>query len=470
MKMMLSAALSLASATATSADISGAWQIDSRAGITAIVVDCNIYQSGTALTGNCTPRSEGSTPAEFMGRVNGNPNSFTATKVGRDTLLQRVLDESAIRAMLQDYMGLLSARDWDTYIQLFSKDSDLEMAEGTVHGRDAIRTRMTNATERMAKAAAAANLPVRRRADLLTNIHVRVAGDLASASSRFTFITENDAGQFIVSGSGLYIDSLVREEGRWRIKRRKVDWDLLAGQSATPAQAPVPASATPPAPALTPLLVTTFKLKPQCVAEWLTLQETQVIPALKKAGVRNFNTFETILGDAPEYLSLQPIGGFGVFDQPDILVRGLGARAAAKLQAKLDACVLSIHRSIENRRDDFFIDPGTAQVQYTSKYRPMPGRSQDYMSFFRSEMMPVMLKAKENGTFAGLTVTVSAHGGEWGLITLNMYYHDFKSLDEEPPVAKTLGPDATRALLTKGAGLITPLEWIVRRRVAELSF
>jgi hypothetical protein len=63
------------------------------------------------------------------------------------------------------------------------------------------------------------------------------------------------------------------------------------------------------------------------------------------------------------------------------------------------------------------------------------------MNFFRTEMMPAMQKAKENGTFAGLTVTVSGHGGEWGLITLNMYYDRF-----------------------------APLEWVVRRRLAELSF
>jgi hypothetical protein len=100
----------------------------------------------------------------------------------------------------------------------------------------------------------------------------------------------------------------------------------------------------------------------------------------------------------------------------------------------------------------------------------MPGKSQAYMEFFKSEMMPVMRKAQAAGTFAGLDVTVSAHGGEWGLITLYMYYTSFAPLDDEPPVAKTLGPEGTRVLLAKGTGLITPLEWIVRRRVPELSY
>ena len=230
-------------------------------------------------------------------------------------------------------------------------------------------------------------------------------------------------------------------------------------------------AAAPSGPTTTPLLVTAFHLKPEKVLEWLTLQKTAVVPAMKKAGVREYTVYETVVGDVSEFQVVRPLtSGFGEFDGPDPLVRALGATAAARLQASLALCTDSVYRSIENRRDDFFINPGTAQTQYASKYRAMPGRSQDYMNFFRTEMMPVMQKAKENGTFAGLTVTVSGHGGEWGLITLNMYYNDFAGLDSEPPVAKTLGPEGTRALLAKGTGLITPLEWIVRRRVADLSY
>jgi 3-phenylpropionate/cinnamic acid dioxygenase small subunit len=274
MKEVLLLVMVLAPLTTRATDLSGTWQIDSVAGKTPIIVDCTLYQSGNALSGNCAPRSESATPAEFTGSVagskvqwgykvqfrgnpgtvafegmaksdasmsgtlklNGNPNPFTARKLGRDALLQRLLDESDIRAMLQEYMAVLTARDWDKYITYFSKEGELDMPEGIVHGREPIRARMVNATERMAMAAAAANRPTRRRAELLNVISVRVAGDFASAKSRFTFITENEAGQFMVSGSGLYIDTWVREEGRWLIKRRKIDYDLLVGQD--PAQNP----------------------------------------------------------------------------------------------------------------------------------------------------------------------------------------------------------------------------------------
>ncbi len=238
---------------------------------------------------------------------------------------------------------------------------------------------------------------------------------------------------------------------------------LLVGMGSLPAQ---PGGAAQN----TPLLVTRYDLKPDHVAQWLALQRKLVLPALKKAGVKHQVVYETVLGDGPEYTSVRPLAGFGEFDGPDPLVRALGAASAARVQSSLDECTQSVHRSIETRREEFFLDPGNAQVQYASKYRAMPGKSQAYMEFFRTLMMPVMRKAQENGTFAGLDVTVSAHGGEWGLITLNMYYKAFGPLDDEPPVAKTLGPEGTRELLAKGTGLITPLEWIVRKRVAELSY
>jgi len=238
---------------------------------------------------------------------------------------------------------------------------------------------------------------------------------------------------------------------------------MLCGARELQAQA---AAGTEP----TRLLVTRYALKPDHVAQWLMLQRQDVLPALRKAGVAHVATYETILGDAPEFTSVRSFAGFEEFDGPDPLSRALGDSAAARLWARLAECTQSMHRSIENRRDEFFIDPGNAPIQYASKYRAMPGKSQAYMEFFRAEMMPVMRRAKENGTFAGLDVTVSAHGGEWGLITLNMYYATFAPLDGEPPVAKTLGPEGTRALLAKGTGLITPLEWIVRKRVPELSY
>jgi 3-phenylpropionate/cinnamic acid dioxygenase small subunit len=288
-KLLIVAAMAIAPAAAFATNLTGTWKIDSSVGTTPLVVDCKLLQQGEALTGQCAPRNPGVAPADVRGSVkgtkaqwgygvlsrgnqgrvafeaeitsasnltgtmvlDGKPNAFKASRVGGpgkpslEARLQALQDEAEIRTLLQDYMALLTDRDWDNYIAFFTTDAELVMTEGTVRGRDAIRTRMANATERMAKAAAAAARPQRRRADLLTNINVKVMGNSATASSRFTFIGENDAHQFMVTGSGLYLDLLAREDGRWRIKQRTVDYDLLAGQAAAPAP-------TTPAPAARP--------------------------------------------------------------------------------------------------------------------------------------------------------------------------------------------------------------------------
>jgi len=256
---------------APAADLSGDWEFHSKAGQTPIMVDCELRQTGAALAGSCEPRTDDSTPAPFTGsvngsqaqwsygvtyrghpgtvefdtqvqpgarmkgtlRLNGKPSELSGEKLTLEARLQRLQDESEIRRRLQDYMPLLRNRDWDHYILMFSKDAEIVMDEGTRHGRADIRERMATASERMAKAAA--GKPVRQSADLLTNVEVRVRGDIAHASSRFTFLAENDAHEFVVSGSGLYLDTWVREGGEWLIKRRKVDWDLLRGATPKPA-------------------------------------------------------------------------------------------------------------------------------------------------------------------------------------------------------------------------------------------
>jgi len=161
---------------------------------------------------------------------------------------------------------------------------------------------------------------------------------------------------------------------------------------------------------------------------------------------------------------------FAELDGPDALERALGAEKSAAVVAKLRACTESVHRSIENRHDDLYLDPGEAQALFVSRYRAMPGKARDYMSFVHTEMYPVMKQAQENGTFSGLEVLTSVQGGEPGIITLNMYYANFAPLDGPPPIAKTLGPQGTAAFLAKGAGLISQLEQRILKRVPELSF
>lgn len=82
--------------------------------------------------------------------------------------LAQLEGEAEIRRLLDDYRALLDSRDWDAYVQLFARDGEIDIVEGVIKGREAIRTRMATASEGMAAAAAAR--PQRQSADLLSNV------------------------------------------------------------------------------------------------------------------------------------------------------------------------------------------------------------------------------------------------------------------------------------------------------------
>jgi hypothetical protein len=220
----------------------------------------------------------------------------------------------------------------------------------------------------------------------------------------------------------------------------------------------------------TRLLVTQVRVKPAMIDTWHALQRDQVVPAMKKVGVKQYTVFETLVGDQTEFVIVRPLPPFAEFNGPDLLDKALGAKAAATLRSRLRDCVDGSHGRIENSRDEFFLNPGAAGALFVSRYRAMPGRQGDYMNFVRTEMMPLARRAQQNGTFAGWSVTTSVQGDEPNLITLNMFYTDFESLDGPPPLAKTLGPEGVAEFLRKGAGLINQVEQSVLKRVPDSSY
>ena len=171
---------------------------------------------------------------------------FTATaraaeKLTAEERLERLEAADVIRWKLEDYMRLLQSADWDNYVELFAPDAKLDIVEGILTGRDAIKTRMAKATERMAKARD--GQPRRQRGDILSNIKVLVTGpDTAAAQSRFTMLGEDANGNFTVTGSGYYTDQWVKVNGEWLIGYRAVHWDMLRGQTADAAAKEVEAT------------------------------------------------------------------------------------------------------------------------------------------------------------------------------------------------------------------------------------
>ena len=125
--------------------------------------------------------------------------------------LQRLEDENEIRNLLLDYGRHLDGRDFKAYASLFAKDGEWVGGFGSVSGPANIQAFMEK------------NMGTgpNRRNDyhLLSNFVITVNGDSATAWSRWAFVVPGQSGATLAQ-AGRYDDTLVRENGRWRFKKR----------------------------------------------------------------------------------------------------------------------------------------------------------------------------------------------------------------------------------------------------------
>src|SRR5262249_2421837 len=87
-------------------------------------------------------------------------------------------------------------------------------------------------------------------------------------------------------------------------------------------------------------LVTIVRVKPEMLSEWLDLQKSAVVPALKKAGVKTRTVYAGgIFGKAFEFRITQPLKNFAEFDSADRQAAALGLTTDVKLADKLRKCI-----------------------------------------------------------------------------------------------------------------------------------
>ena len=125
--------------------------------------------------------------------------------------LQKFEDKEEIQNLLLDYGRHLDNRDFAAYSRLFAKDGEWVGGFGSVSGPANIQAFMEK------------NMGPGRIAPenyhLLSNFVITVNGDTATAWSRWAFVVPAERGA-VISQAGRYDDTLVREDGRWRFKRR----------------------------------------------------------------------------------------------------------------------------------------------------------------------------------------------------------------------------------------------------------
>ena len=136
--------------------------------------------------------------------------------------VRRLEDIEEIRTLLLDYGRYLDSRNLVAYSKLFARDGEWVGGFGRAKSPAGIQAFMEK------------NLgtgPNRGNTyHILSNFIIDVTGDTATAWSRWTFITPGADGKPVISQAGRYDDTLTREDGRWKFKRRVASNDIPASK------------------------------------------------------------------------------------------------------------------------------------------------------------------------------------------------------------------------------------------------
>ena len=117
-------------------------------------------------------------------------------------------EERALIENLQArYLFALDFKDHDLYVTTFTRDGILDVGNGAVVGREAIK-------------AAVANMPGGR--PHITNLVLRIDGDRATARAAWMHTGKNAEGRMTIGGFGHYEDDLVKVNGEWLFARRRI--------------------------------------------------------------------------------------------------------------------------------------------------------------------------------------------------------------------------------------------------------
>lgn len=127
-------------------------------------------------------------------------------------------EKDAIRDLMSAYCFYVDNGEFEQFAGLFTADGIFETGPlGKLKGRKAIQDFIGAHVPRAGEG------PARKHCTM--NHLIRVNGNEASADSYIVVLREADSG-IIAALAGRYEDQLVKENGEWRFKVRKIHFDI----------------------------------------------------------------------------------------------------------------------------------------------------------------------------------------------------------------------------------------------------
>ena len=132
-------------------------------------------------------------------------------------------DRAEIENLSNRYMVAVDAGDIDTVMKTWADDGDLIWANGTEHGKAAIRKAMLGFSEARINSIPKGATSWPRSRHFILNHVIDVSGDTATTIAYWFEITNNTPQKDVqLLYFGHYEDELVKQNGHWLFKLRKV--------------------------------------------------------------------------------------------------------------------------------------------------------------------------------------------------------------------------------------------------------
>lgn len=146
-------------------------------------------------------------------------------------------------------------------------------------------------------------------------------------------------------------------------------------------------------------------VKPGMAAAFRELHQKEVLPALKKGGVKELSFWTTATyGEGYENVTVSPSEGLKRLDEPSALTRALGEEGARALTTKWGQLVTDTRQFSLQTRPELSIPPKTNDapklaVVYRSQIAP--GRVNEYEEVFKNFTLPWLRKSEHKGFLLG---------------------------------------------------------------------
>jgi hypothetical protein len=144
-------------------------------------------------------------------------------------------DRAQIEDLMARYLFAIDYNDWDSYVETFAPDGELEFASGTSKGRPAIKATVAKFAEGIGRFYHTEDgKPAKLRHVILQSV-IRVEGDHAWARSLWLEMANHGPGDTMKMGTyGIYEDSLIKVNGQWLFSKRRVLNEFIKGRMSGP--------------------------------------------------------------------------------------------------------------------------------------------------------------------------------------------------------------------------------------------